>query len=229
MNKQNSTAYLRLLEEVGICLRRLGFDTLPVEDQCLPIKWNDKEVCRVSGEGEILYDSEDVKRFNAECKLVYASPFIEMAAEYMPMMERAPQLKADGLTGDYRVLADFGNAVLAGHPTENGVQFITWEWTPDRKGVHQGKYFQEGYEEAKYDFVARSGILQENALFNSRQLLVIRNAMEFVLVENGKLVCGEEQEATNTMAQIEDMFMRKVPFGVEHLKNKMHRSRRAWL
>ena len=194
MNKQNSPAQLRLLEEIGICLRRLGFDTLPIEDQCLPIKWNDKEVCRVSGEGEILYDSEDVKRFNAECKLVYASPFVEMAAEYMPMMERKPQLKVDGLTGDYRVLADFGNAVLAGHPTENGVQFITWEWTPDRKGVHQGKYFQEGYEEAKYDFVARSGILHKNALFNPRQLLVIRNAMEFVLVENDEVKDEHMQE-----------------------------------
>ena len=29
-------------------------------------------------------------------------------------MEAAPQLKASGLDGDYRILADFGGTVLAG-------------------------------------------------------------------------------------------------------------------
>ena len=24
------------------------------------------------------------------------------------------------------------------HPTERGVQFVTWEWDFDRKGVHHG-------------------------------------------------------------------------------------------
>ncbi len=39
-------------------------------------------------------------------------------AEYMGQMEAAPQLTASGLTGDYRLLADFNNTVLAGHPTK---------------------------------------------------------------------------------------------------------------
>ena len=42
-------------------------------------------------------------------------------------MEAAPKLTASGLTGDYRLLADFNDVVLAGHPTQYGVQFITWE------------------------------------------------------------------------------------------------------
>lgn len=79
--------------------------------------------------------------------------------EYMTAMEAAPRLKASGLDGDYRILADFGDAVLAGHPTERGVQFVTWEWDWDRKGVHHGHYFQNGYEEAKHDFVRPAGLL----------------------------------------------------------------------
>ena len=39
----------------------------------------------------------------------------------MTAMETAPRLKATDLTGDYRILADFADAVLAGHPTERGV------------------------------------------------------------------------------------------------------------
>ena len=61
-----------------------------------------------------------------------------MTSEYMAILEYAPQLKASGLVGDYRVLADFGDAVLAGRPAECGVQFVTWEWGYDREGVHHG-------------------------------------------------------------------------------------------
>ena len=49
----------------------------------------------------------------------------KMTSEYMAILETALRLKVGGLTGDYRVLADFGSAVLAGHPTERGVRFVT--------------------------------------------------------------------------------------------------------
>ena len=49
-----------------------------------------------------------------------------MTSEYMAILETAPRLKASGLDGDYRILANFGSAVLAGHPTERGGQFVTW-------------------------------------------------------------------------------------------------------
>jgi len=52
---------------------------------------------------------------------------VKATAEYMRQMETTPQLTASSLTGDYRLLADFNDTVLAGHPTQYGVQFITWE------------------------------------------------------------------------------------------------------
>lgn len=42
-------------------------------------------------------------------------------------MGKAPDLKADGLGEPYKLLADFNGAVLAGHPSEYGVQFVNWE------------------------------------------------------------------------------------------------------
>ena len=79
----------------------------------------------------------------------------KMTSEYMTILKTAPLLKASGLHGDYRVLADFGDAVLAGHSTERGVQFVTWEWDFDREGVHHGHYFQDDYEAAKRDFTVQ--------------------------------------------------------------------------
>ena len=54
------------------------------------------------------------------------------ALEYMTAMEAALQLKASGLDGDHRILADFGGTVLAGNPSKYSVQFVTWDWNYDR-------------------------------------------------------------------------------------------------
>ena len=57
-------------------------------------------------------------------------------------MEMAPFLKADGLEDGYKVLADFNDIVLAGIQSKYGVQFVTWDWSFDRKGVSHGHYYE---------------------------------------------------------------------------------------
>ena len=170
MNNQTNMAQLRYLEELKISLVHAGFEPERIEDQHLPIRWEDHYICRISGRGSVLYRQENVDGIGAQDALQAVIDTAKMTSEYMAILETAPLLKASGLTGDYRVLADFGGAVLAGHPTERGVQFVTWEWDFDRKGVHQGHYFQNGYEEAKHDFVRRSGLLTKEALFEPEQL-----------------------------------------------------------
>ena len=93
-------------------------------------------LCRVSGRGSVLYRQENVDGIGAQDALQIVIHIAAMIAEYMTAMERAPKLQATGLHGDYRILADFSSAVLAGHPTERGVQFVTWEWDWDREGVY---------------------------------------------------------------------------------------------
>ena len=136
MDKQNGAAQLRYLEEVGLRLRHSGFETMPLEERHLPVKWNGSYLCRVSGSGSVLYREADIERHHAQDILQDAIHTARMTSEYMAMLERAPQLKANSLVGDYRILADFGDAVLAGHPTERGVQFVVWGWDWDRRGVH---------------------------------------------------------------------------------------------
>ena len=202
MNDQNETAQLRFLEETAIRLRQNGFTVEPIEDHHLPVCWEKGRLCRVSGKGSVLYRQENVDNIRTKDALQTVIDTAKMTSEYMAILETATLLKASGLTGDYRVLADFSSAVLAGHPTERGVQFVTWEWDWDRKGVHHGHYFQNGYEEAKHDFVRRSGLLPKEALFEPEQLAEMHRALAFVCEQDEDLSIGREKEIKTIMEQI---------------------------
>ena len=202
MDTQNTNRQLRYLEEVRIPLHRAGFGTLPVEGEQLPVLWNGAPLCRITGKGSVFYRREDADTPQAEDALFRVEYIAAKTLEYMTAMEAAPRLKASGLDGDYRILADFGDAVLAGHPSERGVQFVTWEWDWDRKGVHHGHYFQNGCEEAKHDFVRRSGLLPKEALFEPEQLDEIHRALAFVCEQDEGLSIGREKEIKTIMEQI---------------------------
>ena len=173
MNNSNTGQQIRYLEEVCISLHRAGFETKPPEDCQLPIQWNDAPLCRITSKGSVFYRREDADTPQAEDALFRVEDIAAKTLEYMTAMEAAPQLKASGLDGDYRILADFGGTVLAGTPSKRGVQFVTWERDFDRKGVHHGHYFQEDYDAAKRDFATRSGLIQTEQLFSPEQLTEI--------------------------------------------------------
>ena len=202
MNDQNETAQLRFLEETAIRLQRNGFTVEPIEDHHLPVCWEKGRLCRISGKGSVLYRQENMDSIRTQNALQSVIDTAKMTSEYMAILEYAPQLKATDLTGDYRILADFGDAVLAGHPTERGVQFVTWEWDFDRKGVHQGHYFQDDYEAAKRDFTVRSGLVQKDALFEPEQLAEIYRALRFVREQDETISFGRDRELVELMEQV---------------------------
>ena len=202
MDTQNTSRQFRYLEEVRIPLHRAGFGTLLVEGEQLPVLWNGAPLCRITGKGSVFYRREDADTPQAEDAQFRVEYIAAKTLEYMTAMEAAPRLKASGLDGDYRILADFGDAVLAGHPSERGVQFVTWEWDWDREGVHHGHYFQNGYEEAKHDFVRRSGLLPREALFEPEQLAEMHRALAFVCEQDEGLSIGREKEIKTIMEQI---------------------------
>ena len=211
MNDQTNMAQLRYLEELKISLVHAGFEPERIEDQHLPVRWENHYLCRVSGRGSVLYRQENVDGIGAQDALQTVIHIAAMTAEYMTAMERAPKLQATGLEGDYRILADFGDAVLAGHPTERGVQFVTWEWDFDRKGVHHGHYFQGDYEAAKRDFTVRSGLVQKDALFEPEQLAEIYHALSFVREQDETLSFGRDQELAELMDQVGGLLPPNVP------------------
>ena len=173
MNDQNETAQFRFLEETAIRLRQNGFTVEPVRDHHLPVCWEKGRLCRISGRGSVLYRQENVDSVRTQDALQSVIDTAKMTSEYMAILETAPRLKASGLDGDYRILADFGGTVLAGTPSKHGVQFVTWDWDYDRTGVVHGHYFMEKYDEAKQDFATRSGLIQKEQLFSPEQLTEI--------------------------------------------------------
>ena len=158
-----------------------------------------------------MYRQECVDSVRAQDALQSVIDTAKTTSEYMAILETAPRLKASGLTGDYRVLADFGDAVLAGHPSERGVQFVTWEWDFDREGVHHGHYFQDDYDAAKRDFTVRSGLVQKGALFEPEQLAELYRALAFVREQDETLSCGRDRELAELMEQVDGLLPPNVP------------------
>ena len=173
MNHQNEPAQLRFLEETANQLRQNGFTVEPIEDHHLPVSIEKGRLCRISGKGSVLYRQENVDNIRAQDALQTVIDTVKMTSEYMAILETAPRLKASGLDGDYRILADFGGTVLAGTPSKHGVQFVTWDWDYDRTGVVHGHYFMENYDAAKRDFATRSGLIQKEQLFSPEQMAEI--------------------------------------------------------
>ena len=211
MNHQNEPAQLRFLEETANQLRQNGFTVEPIEDHHLPVSIEKGRLCRISGKGSVLYRQENVDNIRAQDALQTVIDTVKMTSEYMAILETAPRLKASGLDGDYRILADFGDAVLAGHPTEHGVQFVTWEWDYDREGVHHGHYFQDDYDAAKRDFTVRGGLVQKGALFEPEQLAELYRALAFVREQDETLSCGRDQELAELMEQVDGLLPADAP------------------
>ena len=120
----------------------------------------------------------------------------------MTLLEQAPPLQAQSLTGDYRLLADFNGAVLAAHPTRLGVQFVTWDWSFDHTGLNQGNYFQENYAGAKQDFAIRAGLISKQQIFNQEQLIEIYRCCSDTLDAGFDLTAEQEKCIRGIQEQI---------------------------
>ena len=165
MSEENAPQKERFLREVEQQLLRKELDAKLLENGLLHVSWNEKPLCSVDRDGIIRFRPADITGAEVDRQLRTVTQTAAQVKEYMRIFERAPALKAVGLDDTYKVLADFGDAVLAGRSCKTGAKFVTWEWDFDRKGVHAGHYFMENYEAAKLDFAARAGLINEQRLF----------------------------------------------------------------
>ena len=193
----------RFLREVEQKLLRRELDARLLEDGLLHVKWNGQPLCSVDRDGIVRFRPADITGPEVDRQLRRVTQIAAQTKEYMRIFERAPALKAVGLEDTYKVLADFGDAVLAGQLGKKGARFVTWEWDFDRQGVHAGHYFMENYEAAKLDFAVRASLVNEQRLFSDEQLAVIRDACEFALEDDATLSYAEEKQLQSVQEQIE--------------------------
>ena len=115
MEQNNLKEDTGFLSEVGIVLRRGGYDTSVPDNGLLPVSTNGLPLCRISETGSVRYRDADIGSMEREVALHEVTQTAETVAEYMKLMNAAPLLKAQGLDEEYRLLADFNGVVLAGH------------------------------------------------------------------------------------------------------------------
>ena len=132
ISAEEKVCYLR---ETAIVLAREGFQTGKTDTGKLRVLLDGAPLCEVTENGGITYRNEDIDKPERIAAKDMVYEIVRNTAEYMRQMEMAPFLKADGLEDGYKVLADFNGIVLAGIQSKYGVQFVTWDWSFDRKGV----------------------------------------------------------------------------------------------
>ena len=203
MSEENTSQKERFLQEVEQRLLHRELDARLLDDGQIHIRWKEKPLCSVDRDGIVRFRPADITGPEVDRQLRTVIQTAGQVKEYMRIFERAPALKAVGLDDTYKVLADFGDAVLAGRSCKTGAKFVTWEWDFDRQGVHAGHYFMENYEAAKQDFAARAGLVNEQRLFSDEQLAVIRNACAFALEDDATLSYAEEKQLHSVQEQIE--------------------------
>ena len=201
----------RYLAEVGRRLHHEGFRIWPEHEGLLLVEKDARQVCTVNIRGSMGYDPDYVRQNGLEDILEQVRMITRETNTYMHLMEQAPPLLAEGLTGDYRLLAEFNGAVLAGHQTEYGLQFITWERVHDRS-LWQGHYYDNDFGTAKQDFATRSGLVPVNTLFTKEQLAVIYDAVQNMTAldlvsnpEQGKLLERIMEQLQEAVPQVIDL------------------------
>jgi len=203
MNEEKSSQKEQFLWETEHQLRMAQVEATLEADDLIHASWNGKLLCTVDANGTVRFSPDDIRGTDEDRQLRTVIQTAGHVKEYMRIFERAPVLKAVGLEDTYKVLADFGDAVLAGQLGKKGARFVTWEWDFDRQGVHAGHYFMENYEAAKQDFAVRAGLVESQRLFSDEQLAVIRNACAFALEDDATLSYAEEKQLQSVQEQIE--------------------------
>jgi len=193
----------RCLVETALNLTRAEYEVIRQADDSLAVCFQGNPLCNVTNPGGITYRQENLTTPELEDAKDNAYEIVRTTAEYMRNMEQAPPLKADSLGDRYKVLADFNGTVLAGKDSPHGVQFVTWDWDFDRSGVSHGHYWGDQYNNAKHDFVTRSGLIDEHCLFSKEQLVEIYRCCSDTIDHGYDLSAKEEKIIDGIRDQIE--------------------------
>ena len=220
----------KYLAEVGHRLQREGFSVETENEGLLPVEKNSHRLCNINMYGGMSYDSDFVQRNGLDDALDQVRDIVVETLAYMRQMMTAPPLLAEGLSGDYRLLAEFNHIVLAGHEREGGygVEFVTWERIRNGTSLWQGHYCDNNYAAAKQDFVTRSGLIPSSHLFTREQLAVIfdvaQNMTELDLVstpEQGKLLEGIMKQIEEAVPQVIDLANELTQYPQQHRSGEM--------
>ena len=122
MNEELTPQKERILREVEQKLLRRDLDARLLGDGLIHVRWNKQPLCSVDRDGIVCFRPVDITGPAVERQLRTVTQTAAQVKGYMQIFDRAPALKAVGLDDTYKVLADFGDAVLAGQLGKKGAR-----------------------------------------------------------------------------------------------------------
>jgi len=200
MTEMCEEAKQRFFEEVRIKLLGESYAPQKPSDGYLPVNWRGEELCLVTAGGGVRFREQDLERDGARDAFNQLVDVVSETAEYMRLMETAPELMANGLGKGYKLLADFNGAVLAGHPTSHGVEMITWEWDYNHTSMWHGHYFGGNFAGAKTDFAVRANLIDRGILFSPEQMTEMYRSIHETL-DSVYPMTGERQKLLESAAE----------------------------
>lgn len=189
--------------ELSRILGKNGIETAPPEKNTLPVLLNGHPACRVEPSGELCKSPRDLGSPEASDLYFNVTPISSKVKEYMTVMAQAPLLEATALDEEFRLLAEFNGAVLAGRETQYGYKFVTWERDYSGTGVMWGHYYMDNYTDAKLDFAIRAGLIEKQRLFTDEQLIDIYQSVNDTFDASYELTEKDAQQLTDIQQQIE--------------------------
>lgn len=182
--------------ELSRCLRKQGINSEIQKNSRVEVFLDDQPALFVSPKNEVFLLPEMGKNDEAADLYHEVAQISDKVFSYVEAVQSAAHLKANGLSEDFRLLADFGGAVLAGRARESGLgyQFVTWIWDYGRTGVIHGHYYEEDYNAAKQDFAVRSGLISKAQLFSEEELTEVYRSTGYRL-ESDLEIQQEQLEA----------------------------------
>lgn len=202
--------------ELARCLRKQGIDSEIQKDSRLEVFLHGQPVLFISPKNEVFLFPEMSGNDEAGDLYHEVAQISDEVFSYVEAVQSVAHLKANGLSEDFRLLADFGGAVLAGREREqgSGYQFVTWIWDYYRTGVCYGHYYEDDFTAAKQDFAVRSGLISKAQLFSPEELTELYRGIDYFL-ENGPELQEEQLKATQAARE-------KIEYTVPNLQERLN-------
>lgn len=151
------------IQELELVLSRSQYTLLPDREGIFPVEYEGRILCLVDSDGTVLFNETGVTTILQKYKCSTVRDLAAAVLEYLPILNNAPAIKAEGLTEPYRLLVTFNDIILAGRYTEQGAVFATWQWNSNHTALTHGHYFTYayGYSQAKEDFALRARLIPD--------------------------------------------------------------------